>query len=213
MIIKILIILFSFVMASEGSLLPKAFLKDLDNNKIAIYDYIEQGPMVLSFWFLACEPCKKEMVFLDLYNEKYSKYGFNIVSINTDNSRSFGRVKPFVSSKKYSFTVLSDPKSSFFRKVGGIVCPYTVIVNADGKIINKYMGYNPGDEKKLEKEIEDSIGKERAKKFDLIFIDEVENELTSIIDKAIEDAISDGVSQANAEANAMEILTRMQTKR
>ncbi len=153
MIIKILIILFSFVMASEGSLLPKAFLKDLNNNKIAIYDYIEQGPMVLSFWFLACEPCKKEMVFLDLYNEKYSKYGFNIVSINTDNSRSFGRVKPFVSSKKYSFTVLSDPKSSFFRKVGGIVCPYTVIVNADGKIINKYMGYNPGDEKKLEKEI------------------------------------------------------------
>ena len=153
MIIKILIILFSFVIASEGNFLPKAFLKDLNNNKIAIYDYVEQGPMVLSFWFLACEPCKKEMVFLDLYNEKYSKYGFNIVSINTDNSRSFGRVKPFVSSKKYSFSVLSDPKSSFFRKVGGIVCPYTVIVNADGKIINKYMGYNPGDEKKLEKEI------------------------------------------------------------
>ncbi len=153
MIIKILIILFSFVMASEGSLLPKTFLKDLNNNKIAIYDYVEQGPMVLSFWFLACEPCKKEMLFLDLYNKKYSKYGFNIVSINTDNSRSFGRVKPFVNSKKYSFTVLSDPKSSFFRKVGGIVCPYTVIVNADGKIINKYMGYNPGDEKKLEKEI------------------------------------------------------------
>ncbi len=153
MIIKILIILFSFAVASEGSLLPKAFLKDLNNNKIAIYDYVEQGPMVLSFWFLACEPCKKEMVYLDLYNEKYSKYGFNIVSINTDNSRSFSRVKPFVNSKKYSFKVLSDPRSLFFRKVGGLVCPYTVIVNANGEIINTHMGYNPGDEKELEKEI------------------------------------------------------------
>ncbi len=153
MIIKFLIILFSFIIASEGSFLPKAFLKDLDNNKIEIHDYINQGPLVLSFWFLACEPCKKEMVYLDLYNKKYSKYGFNIVSINTDNSRSFSRVKPFVNSKKYSFTVLSDPKSLFFRKVGGLVCPYTVIVDAHGKIINKHMGYNPGDEKKLEKEI------------------------------------------------------------
>ena len=153
MIIKILIILFSFAVASEGSLLPKAFLKDLNNNKIAIYGYVEQGPMVLSFWFLACEPCKKEMVYLDLYNEKYSKYGFNIVSINTDNSRSFSRVKPFVNSKKYSFKVLSDPRSLFFRKVGGLVCPYTVIVNANGEIINTHMGYNPGDEKELEKEI------------------------------------------------------------
>ncbi len=153
MTIKFFIIFFSFIIASDGSFLPKAFLKDLDNNKIEIHDYVDQGPLVLSFWFLACEPCKKEMVYLDLYNEKYSKYGFNIVSINTDNSRSFSRVKPFVNSKKYSFKVLSDPRSLFFRKVGGLVCPYTVIVNANGEIVNTHMGYNPGDEKELEKEI------------------------------------------------------------
>tara|TARA_Y100001970_G_C14240339_1_gene864533 strand:- start:3148 stop:3693 length:546 start_codon:yes stop_codon:yes gene_type:complete len=140
-------------MFADDNLLPKAMLKDLDNNKIDVYDFLQDGPLIINFWFLACEPCKKEMIYLDRYNQKYSKYGFKILSVNTDNSRTFSRVKPFVNSKKYSFTVLSDPKSLFFRKVGGIVCPYTVVVNDKGEIVNTHMGYNPGDEIKLEEEI------------------------------------------------------------
>ncbi len=149
---KLLVILLCFMFADDN-LLPKAMLKDLDNNKIDVYDFLQDGPLIINFWFLACEPCKKEMIYLDRYNQKYSKYGFKILSVNTDNSRTFSRVKPFVNSKKYSFTVLSDPKSLFFRKVGGIVCPYTVVVNDKGEIVNTHMGYNPGDEIKLEEEI------------------------------------------------------------
>ena len=63
------------------------------------------------------------------------------------------RVKPFVNSKKYTFDVLSDPRSLFFRKMGGIQCPYLVVVDADGNITNKHIGYSPGDEIKLEIEI------------------------------------------------------------
>ena len=133
--------------------LPNHYLKDLDNNKRNIYDFLNDGPAAISFWFLACEPCKKEMVYLDEYNQKYAKYGFKVVSINTDNSRTFNRVKPFVNSKKYSFTVLSDPKSLFFRKTGGQICPYLILVDDTGNIINKHIGYNPGDEIKLEGEI------------------------------------------------------------
>ena len=44
----------------------------------------------------------------DIYNKKYNKYGFKVVSVNTDNSRTFSRVKPFVNSQKYSFKVLSE---------------------------------------------------------------------------------------------------------
>ena len=104
-------------MFADDNLLPKAMLKDLDNNKIDVYDFLQDGPLIINFWFLACEPCKKEMIYLDRYNQKYSKYGFKILSVNTDNSRTFSRVKPFVNSKKYSFTVLSDPKSLFFRNL------------------------------------------------------------------------------------------------
>ena len=148
----IILFIFSFIF-SENEMLPNHFLKDLDNNKRNIYEFIEEGPAAISFWFLACEPCKKEMVYLDEYNQNYAKYGFKVVSVNTDNSRTFNRVEPYVNSKKYSFTVLSDPKSLFFRKVGAPFCPYLILVDETGHIINKHAGYNPGDEIKLEKEI------------------------------------------------------------
>ena len=63
------------------------------------------------------------------------------------------KVKSYVNSQKYSFTVLSDPKAEFFRKMGGKVMPFVIIADTTGKIINRHVGYNPGDEKKLEEEI------------------------------------------------------------
>ena len=137
----------------QKEILPNETLKNLKNKPIEIYSYLDSGPMLISFWFLACEPCKKEMKFLDEFNEKYNEYGFKVVSINTDNSRAFKSVKPFVKSKKYSFDVLSDPRSKYFRKLGGNICPYTVIVDKGGAIVSKHVGYSPGDEIELEKHI------------------------------------------------------------
>tara|TARA_B110000438_G_C15541132_1_gene532827 strand:+ start:125 stop:691 length:567 start_codon:yes stop_codon:yes gene_type:complete len=150
---NLIIILFFTLIFSEYEKIPNHFLKDLNKNKRNIHEYIENGPVAINFWFLACEPCKKEMLYLSDFNVKYSKYGFKVLSINTDNSRTMNRVKPFVKSQKYSFEILSDPKSLFFRKSGGQICPYLLLVDSDGNIINKHMGYNPGDEIKLEKEI------------------------------------------------------------
>ena len=137
---------------SLDQLPPQSFLKNLDGKKVNINE-LNDVPMFISFWFLACEPCKKEMKYLSEFNSKYEKYGFKVISVNTDNSRTLNRVKPFVNSKKYTFDVLSDPRSLFFRKMGGIQCPYLVVVDADGNITNKHIGYSPGDEIKLEIEI------------------------------------------------------------
>ena len=133
--------------------LPDAILKDLDNKKVSMSKLIESKPTLISFWFLACEPCKKEMKYLDEFNKKYSESGFQVISINTDGSRALSSVEPFVDSKKYSFKVLSDPRSKYQRKLKGTSCPYTVMVNHEGDIVSRYVGYNPGDEVKLEKEI------------------------------------------------------------
>ena len=133
--------------------LPDAILKDLDNKKVSISDIIESGPTLISFWFLACEPCKKEMKYLDQFNKKYAESGFQVISINTDGSRALSSVEPFVDSKKYSFRVLSDPRSRYQRKLKGTSCPFTVMVDHKGNIISRHVGFNLGDEKKLEEEI------------------------------------------------------------
>ena len=133
--------------------LPDVKLKDLNNKRQDLRQYYSDGPILLNFWNLACEPCKKEMKELDKIHVKYSDKGFEVVSINIDNTRSMSKVKSYVNSQKYSFTVLSDPKAELFRKMGAKVMPFVIIADSTGEIINRHVGYNPGDEKELEKEI------------------------------------------------------------
>jgi len=133
--------------------LPKMKLKDLNNKRQELSQYYSDGPILMNFWNLACEPCKKEMKELDKLHLKYEKQSFKVVSINIDNTRSMSKVKSYVNSQKYSFTVLSDPKAELFRKMGAKVMPFVIIADSTGEIINRHVGYNPGDEKELEKEI------------------------------------------------------------
>jgi len=133
--------------------LPKMKFKDLNNKRQELSQYYSDGPILINFWNLACEPCKKEMKELDKLHLKYEKQGFDVVSINIDNTRNMSKVKSYVNSQKYSFTVLSDPKAEFFRKMGGKVMPFVIIADSTGEIINRHVGYNPGDEIRLEKEI------------------------------------------------------------
>jgi thiol-disulfide isomerase/thioredoxin len=138
---------------STSTYLPNVKFKDLKNKKQELSNFYKDGPILINIWNLACEPCKKEMKELDKLNIKYADRGFEVVSINIDNTRSMSKVKSFVNSQKYSFTVLSDPRAAFFRKMGGKVMPFVIISDSTGKIINQHVGYNPGDEKELEKEI------------------------------------------------------------
>ena len=133
--------------------LPNMKFKDLKNKKQSLSQYYSDGPILLNFWNLACEPCKKEMKELDKLHLKYEKQGFDVVSINIDNTRSMSKVKSYVNSQKYAFPVLSDPRAELFRKMGGKVMPFVIIADSTGKIISRHVGYNPGDEKKLEEEI------------------------------------------------------------
>ena len=133
--------------------LPNMKFKDLENKKQNLSQYYSDGPILLNFWNLACEPCKKEMKELDKLNIRYRDQGFDYVSINIDSPRSMSKVKSYIKSQKFSFTVLSDPKAELFRKMGGKVMPFVIIADSTGEIISRHVGYNPGDEKKLEEEI------------------------------------------------------------
>ena len=148
----ILVLLFTFNWAGKQHL-PNIKLKDLSNKRQEISQYYKDGPLLINFWNLACEPCKKEMKELDKLNIKYRDLGFDYISINIDSPRSMSKVKSYIKSQKFSFTVLSDPKAELFRKMGGKVMPFVLIADTAGQIMSRHIGYNPGDEKKLEKEI------------------------------------------------------------
>ena len=134
-------------------IIPNIKIKDLDNKKFMLEDFYSAGPILINFWTLSCEPCKKEMKHLSKINEIYAESGFQVVSINMDTPRTIRKVKQFINSQNYSFKILSDPRKELFQKLGGSVMPLVVIVNMDGTIEKRHIGYSPGDEVGLEEEV------------------------------------------------------------
>ena len=151
------LMLFSLIF-SEDSLksleyIPDVTLKDINKKKVKLLDLSKDKFVVFNFWNMACEPCKKEMKFLNKFHKKYSDYNFKVISVNMDSPRSMSKVKKYVKSSKYEFDVLVDPRMSLFKKMGGSIMPFVVVVDDKGVISNKHIGYNLGDEVALEEEI------------------------------------------------------------
>ena len=153
-----ILIFTSSLLLAQNIKLADFILDGLDKKKYNSNDLYKTGPILINFWNLACEPCKKEMKFLNDFEHKYEEYGFNVISVNMDTPRSISKVNSYIESKKYSFKVLSDPRSRLFRKTGGTIMPYSLLVDTSGIIRNKYTGYNLGDEIKLEKGILEILG-------------------------------------------------------
>ena len=146
-------ILMSSDIVNSDEFIPDVKLKDINKKKIQLTDISKDNYVLFNFWNMACEPCKKEMKFLNEFHKKYSDYNFKVISVNMDSPRSMSKVKKYVKSSKYVFDVLQDPRMDLFKKMGGSIMPFVVIADNEGRIINKHIGYNLGDEKSLEEEI------------------------------------------------------------
>lgn len=134
--------------------------KTLKGKKIKLSDSYKEGPTLVSFWALWCQPCRKEMTKLNAMYKKYQDKGFNVIGVNLDSPRSASKVKSYVISHKIKYPIIKDPEQEIFRRFNGQSIPLVFLFDKSGKIVSKHIGYVPGDEKKLEKEIIDLLGAE-----------------------------------------------------
>lgn len=137
--------------------IPSVNIKDINKKKIKLTDISKDYYVLFNFWNMACEPCKKEMKFLNIFHKRYNEYGFKVISINMDTPRSMSKVKKYVKKSGYAFDVLQDPRMDVFKKMGGSIMPFVVLADNEGNIVNKHIGFNLGDEKALEEEIKELI--------------------------------------------------------
>ena len=105
----ILLILFTFAFSTKTDL-PNVKLKNMNRENVKMVDLTKDGPIVINFWNLACEPCKKEMKFLNQFHKKYREDNFQVFSINMDTPRSMSKVKSFIKTTGYEFTAITSSK-------------------------------------------------------------------------------------------------------
>lgn len=106
---------------------------------IALSDYAGKGKYVLiDFWASWCPPCRKEMpIVVEAYN-KYKSKGFEIVGVSLDNDKAAW--EKGIKDLKITWPQMSDLKG-WKTDLGAAYAvnsiPHTVLLDKDGKIIEK----------------------------------------------------------------------------
>ena len=134
-------------------MLPDLSVRLLDGKQVRLSALLEEGPLLVSFWATWCAPCKKEMIFLEEFHQKYNENSFRVLAISTDSPKSMSKVKSYIHAKKYTCLVGIDPNQEIAKKMNALLMPTTLILNKDRKVSWYHQGFIPGDEKEIEAQI------------------------------------------------------------
>ena len=152
----LLVLFFSTMSFAQNRTLPSVEVKTLDGENINIQEIENNGnPIVISFWFMQCKPCLKELnAIAEVYEEWQDETGVKLVAISIDNARSSNKVKPFVNANDWDYEVYLDPNKDFSRAMGVQTAPHTFLLNGKNEIVWQHKGYIDGDEDELLEQIE-----------------------------------------------------------
>jgi len=136
-----------------GSTAPDFTLRDINGTAVTL-SALKGQVVLINFWATWCGPCKQEMPHLNKIEQELGPQGFRVLSISTDDARTGSKVKAYVKSRGYGFTVLLDTDTTVVSQYNpSKSLPYSVLLNRSGKIAKVFQGYKPGDEVHLREEV------------------------------------------------------------
>jgi len=139
----------------KASPAPAFSLKDREGHVHTLADF--KGRVVLvDFWASWCAPCKESFPALNALHQEFHDVGLDVVAINVDEDEK--NAYAFLAGKSPSMTVLYDPKGRTPEafKVEGM--PSSFLIDREGNIRFKHMGYTSKTKADFRKEIAILIG-------------------------------------------------------
>ena len=124
-----------------GQPAPELTLPDLDGKPHRLADYRGRR-VVLNFWATECAPCLQEMPALDRAQQQS---GALVVGIAMDDP---AQVRAFLTAHPVTYPILigqfTTPSTSLQLGDTGEVLPYSVLIDADGRVEAVHVGALPG---------------------------------------------------------------------
>ena len=100
-------------------------------------------PLIINVWASWCGPCREEMASLDRLAWLDLARGFNIIGISTDDYPE--RAKAWLTNSNATISQFIDSRLQMENMLGASRLPLTVLVGADGKVLDKIYGAREWD--------------------------------------------------------------------
>jgi peroxiredoxin len=127
----------NFIVSKEkvkvGSEAPDFILTDLEGKQHQLSDYKGKG-VFLNFWGTWCEPCEREMPYMDNQYEYYKTQGVEVLAVNIAESNV--AVQSFVDKHDLSFPVVLDKDRQVLNAYGVGPLPTTFLINPEGEVVH-----------------------------------------------------------------------------
>ena len=148
-----------FAMQSTFAQLPQVTLKTMDGKAVRV-DTLSNGgkPFIIDFFATWCKPCNRELdAISEVYADWQEETGVKIFAVSIDQGQNIHKVKPLVDNHGWEYDVLLDPNSDLRRAFGIQNIPYVLLVDGQGTIVYRHMGYTDGEETELIEKVRETV--------------------------------------------------------
>ena len=94
------------------------------------------------------------MGYLSDIAEHFENNGLKVLGVNLNEPKIVNKVKPYIQNRNFSYDIAIDPENILGDYFGVNGIPTLILVDNDGNIINRYVGYSPGKEEEYIKDLE-----------------------------------------------------------
>jgi thiol-disulfide isomerase/thioredoxin len=112
---------------------------------------------LVDLWTFFCDDCKAVIPFLNSMQERYSKQGLVVLSLNIDSLPNFKMIEDYVKENKIRYKVghVKSEEKSKFGTVRGV--PTIFLVGQSGEVLARYFGWDGKSGPDLESKVKNLL--------------------------------------------------------
>lgn len=129
------------VRPEEGHFAPDFTLKTLEGNTVRLSELRGKKVVLINFWATWCPPCRLEMPTMQQIYSEYKDKGFEILAVNIESDANQA-ISDFAKELRLTFPILLDPDMKVIRKFRVIGLPVSVLIDRQGFVHAKEIGYH-----------------------------------------------------------------------
>ncbi|MFC7391521.1 thiol-disulfide oxidoreductase ResA [Scopulibacillus cellulosilyticus] len=125
-----------------GDRAPDFALTDFNGHQVKLSD-LKGKAVMLNFWASWCDPCKKEMPYIENVYKTMNKKKVVILAVNIEESHF--AIQNFLSKHHITFPIVMDKNRDVTDAYGIGPIPTTFFINKDGMVEEKVVGSMPSE--------------------------------------------------------------------